>query len=45
MNLTYLRNGDYLFPDLQLEKEGLYELKLKNTHAYNLHGRRRLTNP
>ena len=23
MNLTYLRNGDYLFPDLQLEKEDL----------------------
>ena len=23
MNLTYLRNGDYLFPDLRLEKEGL----------------------
>lgn len=23
MNLTYLRNGDYLFPDLQLEEEDL----------------------
>ena len=23
MNLTYLRNGDYLFPDLRLEKEDL----------------------
>ena len=23
MNLTYLRNGDYLFPDLRLEKENL----------------------
>ena len=23
MNLTYLRNGDYLFPDLRLEEEDL----------------------
>ena len=42
MNLTYLRNGDYLFPDLQLEKEdlpiGKYGLLRKRYLKEHKHG-------
>lgn len=42
MNLTYLRNGDYLFPDLRLEEEdlpiGKYGLLRKTYLKEHKHG-------